>query len=185
MRSVCGRTAISTQFHPGQGLKMIRACNESDFTTILEIISDAAQAYKGVIPDDCWREPYMPLDELKCEIETGVVFWGLESQGLLRGVMGIQEKGDVTLVRHAYVRTRDQKRGIGTKLLLHLESMTKRPILIGTWTDASWAISFYKKNGYVQVSEEEKNRLLRRYWSIPDRQVETSVVLVNRKEKET
>ncbi|NQU13005.1 MAG: GNAT family N-acetyltransferase, partial [Desulfobacteraceae bacterium] len=99
-------------------------------------------------------------------------------------VMGIQEKGDVTLIRHAYVRTRDQKQGIGTKLLLHLESMTKRPILIGTWKDASWAISFYKKNGYVQLSEEEKNRLLRKYWSISDRQVETSVVLVNREKED-
>jgi len=164
---------------------MIRRCSESDFTAIFEIISNAAQAYKGVIPHDCWHEPYMPLDELKSEIESGIIFWGFESQGLLRGVMGIQEKEDVTLIRHAYVRTRDQKQGIGKRLLLHLEGMTERPILIGTWKDASWAILFYKKNGYVQVSEEERNRLLRKYWSIPDRQVETSVVLINRKEKKT
>jgi N-acetylglutamate synthase-like GNAT family acetyltransferase len=159
------------------GGEMIRECTETDFNTIFEIINDAAQAYKGVIPQDRWNEPYMSLKELRAEIEDGVVFWGLERDGQLLGVMGIQDKGDVTLIRHAYVWIRAQKLGIGTKLLQHLQSMTQKPILIGTWAAASWAISFYERNGYTVVSEDEKNRLLRKYWSIPERQVETSVVL--------
>ena len=121
----------------------------------------------------------MSLEELGREIEDGIVFWGLEHEGELIGVMGIQEKGDVTLIRHAYVRTRAQKTGIGTRLLRHLENMTRKPILIGTWAASSWGISFYEKNGYGLVTKEEKNRLLRKYWSIPERQVETSVVLGN------
>lgn len=158
---------------------MIRKCTETDFNTIFEIINDAAQVYKGVIPEDRWNEPYMSLKELKTEIENGIVFWGLERDGQLLGIMGIQNKGEVTLIRHAYVWSRAQKHGIGTKLLQHLQSMTVKPILIGTWAAASWAISFYQKNGYTLVSEEEKNLLLRKYWSIPERQVETSVVLAN------
>ena len=158
---------------------MIRECSETDFSTIFEIINDAAQAYQGVIPEDRWREPYMTREELRKEIEDGIVFWGLEQDGELLGVMGIQDKGAVTLIRHAYVSSQTQKQGIGTKLLRHLETLTSQPILIGTWASALWAISFYEKNGYALVSEEEKNRLLRRYWSIPERQVETSVVLWN------
>ena len=122
----------------------------------------------------------MSLAELRAQIEDGIVFWGLERDGQLLGVMGIQDKGDVTLIRHAYVLAKAQKRGIGEKLLQHLQNMTEKPILIGTWVAASWAVSFYQKNGYKLVSEEEKNRLLRKYWSIPERQVETSVVLANR-----
>ena len=159
---------------------MIRKLTESYFNRIFEIINDAARAYKGVIPQGCWTEPYMPYEELIREIEDGVVFWGLERDGQLIGIMGIQDKGDVTLIRHAYVLRRYQKQGIGTKLLRHLEGMTDKPILIGTWAAASWAITFYEKNGYKLVTEEEKNRLLKKYWSIPDRQVETSVVLANR-----
>ena len=158
---------------------MIRPCKESDFNTIFEIINDAAQAYKGVIPEDRWNEPYMSFEELMNEIKDGVVFWGSENDGELLGVMGIQNKGDVTLIRHSYVLNRAQKMGIGTKLLRYLESMTEKPVLIGTWAASSWAISFYEKNGYILVSEKEKNRLLRKYWSIPKRQVETSVVLAN------
>ena len=158
---------------------MIRKCKESDLNTIFEIINDAAQAYKGVIPQDRWHEPYMSLAELRTQIEDGIVFWGLERDGQLLGIMGIQDKGDVTLIRHAYVLSRAQKRGIGEKLLQHLQNMTEKPILIGTWAAASWAVSFYQKNGYTLVSEKEKNRLLNRYWSIPERQVETSVVLAN------
>ncbi len=158
---------------------MIRECKESDLNAIFEIINDAAQAYKGVIPQDRWHEPYLSLAELRGQIEDGIVFWGLERDGQLLGVMGIQDKGDVTLIRHAYVLSRAQKRGIGKKLLQHLQSMTEKPILVGTWVAASWAVSFYQKNGYTLVSEEEKNRLLRRYWSIPERQVETSLVLAN------
>ena len=158
---------------------MIRICKESDFNTIFEIINDAAQAYKGIIPQDRWHEPYMSLAELRAQIDDGIVFWGFERDGRLLGVMGIQDKGDVTLIRHAYVASGKQKQGIGKKLLQHLQGMTQKPILIGTWAAASWAVSFYQKNGYTLVAEEEKNRLLRRYWSIPERQVETSVVLAN------
>jgi N-acetylglutamate synthase-like GNAT family acetyltransferase len=158
---------------------MIRKCNEADFTAIYEIINDAARAYKGIIPQDRWHEPYMSSAELRAQIDDHIVFWGLETDGRLLGIMGIQDKGDVTLIRHAYVATGAQKGGIGKKLLQHLQSMTDKPILIGTWASASWAVSFYQKNGYVLVSEKEKNRLLRKYWSIPDRQVETSVVLAN------
>ena len=112
-----------------------------------EIINDAAQAYKGVIPEDRWHEPYMPFEALSKEIDSGVVFWGLEHDGQLLGVMGIQDKGEVALIRHAYVWTRAQKRGVGTKLLQYLQTLTEKPILIGTWAAASWAISFYEKNG--------------------------------------
>jgi GNAT superfamily N-acetyltransferase len=164
----------------GQNIKMIRLCTESDFKQIFEIINDAAHAYKGIIPEDRWHEPYMPFDELRKEIENGVIFWGLEHDGQLLGVMGIQDKGEATLIRHAYVSTQAQKLGIGTKLLKYLEGLTENPVLIGTWAAASWAISFYEKNGYVLVSEKEKNFLLRKYWSIPERQVETSVVLAKR-----
>ena len=160
---------------------MIRLCTDTDFATIVEIINEAAQAYRGFIPADRWKEPYMPANELRQEIEAGVVFWGLEQAGQLLGIMGIQDKGEVTLIRHAYVRTRAQKQGAGTRLLRHLERTTRKPILIGTWAAASWAILFYEKNGYKAVSAAEKNRLLRRYWSIPERQVETSVVLADRR----
>jgi N-acetylglutamate synthase-like GNAT family acetyltransferase len=164
---------------------MIRECTESDFTAMFKIINDAAQAYKGVIPDDCWNDPYMSLEELRNEIEDGVVFWGLEQDEQLLGVMGTQDKGDLTLIRHAYIRTQDQKSGIGTRLLQHLENITEKPILIGTWAAASWAISFYEKNGYTAVSEKDKNHLLKKYWSIPERQIETSVVLANHRWKKT
>ncbi len=164
---------------------MIRECREADFTTILEIINEAAQAYKGVIPDDCWHEPYMPSEELRHEIEDGIDFWGLERDGQLLGVMGIQDRGDLALIRHAYIRTQAQKRGIGTKLFQHLANITEKHILIGTWAAASWALSFYEKHGYTTVSEEEKNRLLEKYWSIPERQIETSVVLASQRWRES
>ena len=164
---------------------MIRECREADFTTILEIINEAAQAYKGVIPDDCWHEPYMPSEELRHEIEDGIDFWGLERDGQLLGVMGIQDRGDLALIRHAYIRTQAQKRGIGTSLFQHLANITEKHILIGTWAAASWALSFYEKHGYTTVSEEEKNRLLEKYWSIPDRQIETSVVLASQRWRES
>lgn len=156
---------------------MIRKCLPEDFDAVFAIINDAAQAYKGIIPADRWHEPYMSRAELTEEMADGIVFWGLEQDGQLAGVMGIQDKGEVTLIRHAYVRTHVRNRGIGTRLLVHLEATAANPILIGTWADAAWAIRFYEKNGYRLVSTEEKNRLLRRYWSIPERQVETSVVL--------
>jgi len=160
---------------------MIRKCTESDINAIFEIINDAALAYKGVIPGDRWHEPYMSAEEIRHETKDGVVFWGFEQDGCLAGVMGIQDKGDVALIRHAYVLSRFQRQGIGEKLLTHLEGLADKPILVGTWKDASWAISFYLKNGYYLVSEAEKDRLLRKYWSIPERQIETSVVLANQK----
>lgn len=160
---------------------MIRKCTGADFEMIFEIINDAAKAYKGAIPADRWHEPYMAREELKREIEAGVRFWGYEGGGALIGVMGIQDKGDVTLIRHAYVRTERRNLGIGTMLLRFLESGAEKPILIGTWAGAEWAIAFYRKNGYRLLPEDEKNRLLRKYWTIPERQVATSVVLANGK----
>lgn len=160
---------------------MIRRCNDDDFNIIYEIVNDAAQVYKGVIPADRWKEPYMPGEELQHEIDQGVVFWGYEEEGELVGVMGIQDVQDVTLIRHAYVRTAKQNQGIGGKLLSALREKTDCPILIGTWADAVWAIRFYEKYGFRLVSPEEKNRLLREYWSVPERQIETSVVLADRR----
>ena len=160
---------------------MIRKCNDNDFEMVCEIVNDGAQAYKGVIPADRLKEPYMPRNELRHEIDSGVEFWGYEEDGELVGVMGIQDVQDVTLIRHAYVRTAKQKRGVGGELLSHLRLTTSRPILIGTWADATWAISFYEKHGFRVVTTEEKDRLLRKYWSIPDRQIETSVVLAEEK----
>lgn len=159
----------------------IRESVASDFEAILAIINDAAQAYCGVIPSDCWHEPYMSADELANEIASDVIFWVVEEGGRLLGVMGIQDKGDVALVRHAYTRTAAQRKGIGTNLLRHVETLAGKPMLIGTWADASWAIEFYRRNGFAAVSREDKNHLLRAYWSIPERQVETSVVLADRR----
>jgi len=146
---------------------------------IYEIINDAAQAYSGVIPADCWKEPYMSKDELRYEMDAGVAFWGYEEDGRLVGVMGIQHVQDVTLIRHAYVRTSQQHRGIGGQLLSYLRNQTVYPVLVGTWADAIWAIRFYEKHGFRLVSSEEKDRLLRKYWSIRERQIETSVVLAD------
>ena len=160
---------------------MIRRCDESDFESIWEIINDGAQAYDGVIPRDRWKEPYMSRDELRHEMRDGVEFWGFEENGELHGVMGIQPVKDVTLIRHAYVRTKRQKTGIGARLLVHLRSLTTGPVLIGTWADALWAIRFYEKHGFDLVAPEEKNRLLRTYWTVPDEQIATSVVLVDRR----
>ena len=158
---------------------MIRKCTDDDLSALCAIINDAAQAYKGVIPDDRWHEPYMSMQDLRRELRDGVQFWGDESEGELSGVMGIQDKGDVDLIRHAYVTTRRRNQGVGTRLLRHLEQMTGKPILVGTWADATWAIRFYEKNGYRLLSRSDTERLLRQYWRIPDRQVATSVVLAN------
>ena len=160
---------------------MIRRCVENEFEQIWQIINDGAQAYKGVIPADRWREPYMSREELRHEMCDGVEFWGFEEGGELSGVMGIQPVKDVTLIRHAYVRSARQKAGIGARLLAHLRSLTGGPVLIGTWADASWAIRFYEKHGFRVVGPDERNRLLKTYWTIPDRQIATSVVLVDRK----
>jgi GNAT superfamily N-acetyltransferase len=158
---------------------MIRRCDEQDFALIWAIINDGAQAYRGTIPDDRWTEPYMSREKLRHEIDQGVVFWGYEDHGTLTGVMGIQPVQDVTLIRHAYVRTGSQKHGVGSRLLSHLRELTKEPVLIGTWADAVWAIRFYERQGFQIVSAEEKDRLLKKYWKIPERQIETSVVLAD------
>jgi N-acetylglutamate synthase-like GNAT family acetyltransferase len=163
---------------------LIRQSAESDLPAMTAIINDAARAYRGVIPADRWHEPYMPADELAREIASGVAFWVAEQDGCVAGVMGIQDKGDVALVRHAYVASNTQRSGVGTRLLRHVEGLVQKPILIGTWAAASWAIDFYCRNGYSVVSNEEKDRLLRTYWSIPARQIETSVVLANARWRE-
>ena len=160
---------------------MIRRCDNDDFDAIYSIINDAAEAYRGIIPLDRWKVPYMPIEELRHEINNNVIFWGYEESGELIGVMGIQDVKDVTLIRHAYVRTNRQNQGIGKRLLSELLSQTNRPVLIGTWADAAWAIGFYQKHGFGMVSQDEKNRLLKKYWSIPERQIETSVVLADQK----
>jgi GNAT superfamily N-acetyltransferase len=157
---------------------MIRKLSSSDFDFILKVVNDAAQAYKGVIPDDLWKEPYMSSEELEREINAGIVFYGWVEDDVLLGVMGIQSVKDVTLIRHAYVLTKYQRKGIGGKLLKYLIDLAKTSeILVGTWASATWAIRFYEKRGFKLVSSEEKNKLLRTYWNIPERQIEASVVL--------
>src|SRR6266480_990192 len=160
------RTRLGTNWSslPGNELMLIRKSVEADFSAILAIINDAASAYRGVIPDDRWREPYMSADELRRELAEGVVFWVTDENGKLSGVMGIQDKRDVALVRHAYVAPGTQRRGVGTRLLRYVEGLVDKPILIGTWAAASWAIEFYRRNGFSIVTNDEKDRLLRAYW---------------------
>jgi GNAT superfamily N-acetyltransferase len=158
---------------------VIRACTREDCDAIYAIVNDAARAYKGVIPEDRWKEPYMPMAELMHEIEAGVRFWGYEQDGELDGVMGIQSVEDVTLIRHAYVRPSAQRQGIGGLLLTRLRKETDGVLLIGTWADATWAIRFYERHGFRLVDTATKNALLRAYWTIPDRQIEESVVLTD------
>ena len=148
-----------------------------DRPAILAIVNAAADAYRGVIPADRWHEPYMPAGELDEEIAAGVTFWGYQADGELIGVMGIQDVAEVTLIRHAYVAPRGQRRGVGGALLEHLVTSTGRPILVGTWAAAEWAIRFYEQHGFELAPPDRAAELLRRYWSIPERQIETSVVL--------
>jgi len=157
---------------------MIRSCTISDVPDIFGIVNDAAQAYRGVIPADRWHEPYMPLAEVREEIDHGVEFWGYEENHRLAGVMGMQPVRDVTLIRHAYVKTALRHCGIGGQLLNYLLGRIEGRILVGTWRAADWAVRFYEKHGFQLVGEKEKNRLLGTYWQIPQRQIETSVVLV-------
>jgi GNAT superfamily N-acetyltransferase len=158
--------------------KMICRVPPSEFSSVLDVVNDAAQAYKGVIPVDRWKEPYMTAEELKEEGESGVQFYGWKENNALVAVMGIQRVRKVTLIRHAYVFTSHQRRGIGEKLLRHLMSLAQTPeVLAGTWKAAWWAVRFYEKHGFKLVSPEEKDNLLHEYWNIPERQVETSVVL--------
>jgi GNAT superfamily N-acetyltransferase len=157
---------------------MILPCADSDIPEIFATINDSASAYKGHIPADVWHEPYMPMDELMGEIAAGVRFYKeTADSGAILGIMGIQDVQDVALIRHAYVHTAARGQGVGGRLLAHLLTLTDRPVLIGTWKAATWAISFYEKHGFALANEEEKNRLLRKYWNISARQTETSVVM--------
>jgi GNAT superfamily N-acetyltransferase len=158
---------------------MIRRCDARDFELIWAIINDGAQAYRGTIPPDRWTEPYMSREKLQHELDDGVVFWGYEDGETLLGVMGLQQVQDVTLIRHAYVRSASQKQGVGAQLLSYLRQLATGPVLVGTWADAVWAIRFYERHGFRVVSPAAKDKLLKQYWSIPERQVETSVVLAD------
>ena len=162
---------------------MISKLQPTETKSILHVVNDAAEAYKGVIPDDRWKEPYMSTEELRKEIENGVEFYGLLENNVLTAVMGIQLVNDITLIRHAYVLTNRQRKGIGKKLLKQLVNMARTSeVLVGTWEAAHWAISFYEKHGFKPVPREETNRLLRKYWDIPERQIETSIVLKLKKQ---
>jgi GNAT superfamily N-acetyltransferase len=160
-------------------MSSIRACRDDERATILSIINAAAEAYRGVIPEDCWHEPYMSLCELESEIAAGVVFWGYEADDALVGIMGIQRVRDVDLIRHAYVVPASQRHGVGSALLEHLRDVSTRRMLVGTWAAADWAICFYCRHGFDPVSPERKSALLKTYWTIPNRQIQTSVVLAN------
>ncbi len=156
---------------------MIRRCTNADVPIIGSIINEAAERYRGAIPADCFHEPYMSSAELESEIAAGVEFWGWEERGELTGVMGVQRVLDATLIRHAYVRTQSQGRGIGGALLTGLKGRVAGRLLIGTWAAAEWAIRFYQGHGFRLVPASERDRLLSTYWTIPDRQRDTSVVL--------
>lgn len=157
----------------------VRPCRDDERGVILEIVNAAAEAYRGVIPDDCWHEPYMSSHELDAEIAAGVQFWAYDGSPTPLGVMGVQPMADVDLIRHAYVRPGNQRRGIGGALLRHLQGMTGRRVLVGTWEAADWAIAFYRRHGFELVTPQRKDGLLRMYWNIPDRQIATSVVLAS------
>ena len=160
-------------------MNSIRPCADHERPAILAIVNAAAEAYRGAIPDDCWHEPYMPSGEFDSEIAAGVAFWGYEADGALVGVMGIQPVRDVDLIRHAYVLPARQGQGIGGALLEQLRGLSARRMLVGTWAAADWAIRFYFRRGFRQVAAEQKALLLKTYWTVPDRQIETSVVLAN------
>jgi GNAT superfamily N-acetyltransferase len=160
-------------------MSIIRPCREDERSNILAIINAAAEAYRGVIPADRWHEPYMTSQEFDVEIGAKVVFWGYEQDGALVGVMGIQGVRDVDLIRHAYVLPSSQRHGIGASLIKHLQNLSARRMLVGTWSAATWAIGFYRRHGFELVARERTTELLKNYWTISDRQIETSVVLAN------
>ena len=157
----------------------IRPCEPSELDEVRAVINDAAIAYRGVIAADRWTEPYMTAEELRHEVDDGVVFWGMFEERRLVGVMGLQDARDVALIRHAYTRTDRQGMGIGAALLAHLAGQTRRPMLVGTWKAATWAIRFYQRHGFTLVAAPQKDELLRLYWTVPDRQIEESVVLAD------
>ena len=160
-------------------MSRIRPCRNDERDAILAIVNTAAEAYRGVIPADRWHEPYMDSRDLDGEIAAGVVFWGYEADARLIGIIGVQALRDVDLIRHAYVLPCNQRRGVGCALLRHLRDLSAQRMLVGTWAAADWAIRFYQRNGFELVSPEAKTALLEAYWTIPDRQIETSVVLAD------
>jgi GNAT superfamily N-acetyltransferase len=160
-------------------MTLIRPSREEEHATLLAIVNSAAEAYRGVIPPDRWHEPYMALEELRCDIADGVAFWVFDTDGGVVGLMGIQPRHDVDLIRHAYVLPQHQGRGVGAALIRHLRQQSARRMLVGTWSAATWAINFYRRHGFEMVAEEQKPQLLRTYWKVPERQIETSVVLAN------
>ena len=175
---VITEAGMGTVQDAGESQGAIRPCSAADIPAIFEIVNDAARAYQRAIPADCWHEPYMPREELEREIAAGVRFEGYGVSGQLLGVMGSQPVRDATLIRHAYVRTARQGQGIGGALLEHLVARASGRLMVGTWAAAGWAIRFYERHGFRLVSPEEKDRLLRRYWTVSARQREVSVVLV-------
>jgi GNAT superfamily N-acetyltransferase len=160
-------------------MSTVRPCRAVERPVICEIINAAAEAYRDAIPADRWHEPYMSAQELDSEISMGVAFWAYERDGVVAGVMGIQPVRDVDLIRHAYVRPGSQRHGVGAALITHIRTLSSRRMLVGTWAAASWAVRFYQRHGFALVSPDQKVALLKSYWTIPERQVETSVVLAN------
>lgn len=163
----------------GEVVSGVRLCFEDERRVILGIINLAAQAYRGVIPQDRWHEPYMPLHEFEAEKAAGVAFWGYERDGALIGVMGIQPVHDVELIRHAYVLPGNQRHGVGAGLITHLQAISSKPMLVGTWAAATWAIDFYRRHQFELVGPQAIPKLLRKYWTVPEPQIEASVVLAN------
>lgn len=161
------------------GMGMIRECEAAELGDVCAVINDGAAAYRGIIASDCWKDPYMGADELHREVDAGVRFWGYFDDGQLLAVMGHQDVGDVALIRHAYTRTANQGTGMGSALLSHLRGRTERPMLVGTWKAATWAVRFYQRRGFELVSAVQKEVLLRRYWTVPERQIAESVVLAD------
>ena len=158
-------------------MHVIRQCRDDETSTILAIVNAAAEAYRDVIPADRWHDPYMSAEQLQRDVAAGVDFWGYELDGALIGVMGIQPVRDVDLIRHAYVKPGNQRLGVGAALITHLRSLSTRRLLVGTWADATWAIRFYQREGFALVPPSRTAMLLKSYWDIPERQIETSVVL--------
>jgi len=158
---------------------MIRQCEPDELDEVCAVVNDAAAAYRGVIAADCWKDPYMSGEELRREVDDGVLFWGFFEGGRLLAVMGLQHVGDVALIRHAYTRTANRGTGAGTALLAHVRAQTDRPMLVGTWKAAAWAVKFYQGRGFRLVTAPQKDALLRRYWTVPERQIDESVVLAD------
>ena len=159
---------------------MITEYTKKDISDILYVINDAALKYRGVIPSDCWHEPYMSEQELIIEFNNGVHMFGYSISDILIGVMGIQELNDVTLIRHAYTLTNYQGAGVGKSLLKYLlQTNQSTNFLVGTWRDATWAIQFYEKFGFVLQTEKRTSQLLKKYWKISSNQIDNSVVLIN------